>query len=243
MRKHSVSLITVRRNSKSVSILGGLPQSHRPQSETISQAAEHWFSEMQRDPTAAPRKTTIDGHRLRVKAFVEHAGDIALASVTRAMAADWLAKVAHGRANRTTNAYSVTMRAVFDSAKQRGRFAGENPFQGMRRKAGGESYVAFEPAEIEKLFAALPREIKPPKHTPETALPWVALIASYSGARLEEIAQRRAGDIREQQANGATITVMDIHNGGNNALKNKASARLVPVHSEVVRAGFLDYVN
>jgi integrase len=38
------------------------------------------------------------------------------------------------------------------------------------------------------------------------------------------------------------VTVIDIHNGGNNALKNAASARLVPVHSELVRAGFLDYV-
>jgi hypothetical protein len=31
--------------------------------------------------------------------------------------------------------------------------------------------------------------------------------------RLEEIAQLVVGDIRDQQANGATITVIDIHNG------------------------------
>jgi hypothetical protein len=60
--------------------------------------------------------------------------------------------------------------------------------------------------------------------------------------RLEEIAQLNAADIRDQSANGATVTVIDIHNGANNALKNAASARLVPVHSELVRAGFLDYV-
>ena len=48
--------------------------------------------------------------------------------------------------------------------------------------------------------------------------------------------------IRDQPANGATVTVIDIHNGGNNALKNAASARLVPVHSELVRAGLLQYV-
>jgi integrase len=33
----------------------------------------------------------------------------------------------------------------------------------------------------------------------------------------------------------------DIHNGGNNALKNAASARLVPIHGELVRAGLLRY--
>lgn len=37
------------------------------------------------------------------------------------------------------------------------------------------------------------------------------------------------------------MTVIDIHNGGNNALKNAASARLVPIHSELVRAGLLRY--
>jgi integrase len=83
---------------------------------------------------------------------------------------------------------------------------------------------------------------KPAKHSPETALPWVALIAAYTGARLEEIAQLAASDVREQQANSATVWVIDIHNGGRNLLKNKASARLVPVHSALVRAGLLRYV-
>jgi integrase len=68
------------------------------------------------------------------------------------------------------------------------------------------------------------------------------LIALYSGARLEEIAQLRSADIREANANGATVTVFDIHNGGDNNLKNETSARLVPVHSALVRAGLLDYV-
>src|SRR5262245_48194250 len=74
------------------------------QGETINQAAEAWFAEMQR-PDAGVRAQTLDGHRLRVRAFVKHAGDVPLASVTRAMAADWLASVANGRANRTVNAY------------------------------------------------------------------------------------------------------------------------------------------
>jgi integrase len=76
----------------------------------------------------------------------------------------------------------------------------------------------------------------------DTALPWVALVALYSGARLEEIAQLTVADIRECPANGASVTVIDIHNGGTNKLKNETSARLVPVHSALVRAGFLDYV-
>jgi integrase len=209
--------------------------------ETMGQAADAWFDDMQRDPSAAVRQTTLDGHRSRVRAFVEHCGNVPLASVTRSAAADFLTKVASGeRANRTTNQYATTLASVFKSARKRGRFTGENPFEDQKRKAGGESYSPFEITELQTLFESFKFEIAP-KHSPESALPWVSLIAAYTGMRLEEVCQLAVTDIREQQANGATVTVIDIHNGGNNALKNAASARLVPIHSELVRAGLLRY--
>jgi integrase len=208
-------------------------------SETVSQAAAAMYAEMERDKR---RQTTIDGHKLRVRAFVDVCGDMLLTAISRATASDWLDKIGAERSNRTRNAYAMTMALVIETARRRGRYQGENPFDGMKAQASGESYQAFTEAELATLFRALPREVKPAKHSPETALPWVALIAAYTGCRLEEIAQLAAKDIREQQANGATITVIDIHNGGNNALKNKASARLIPVHSALVRAGLLRYV-
>jgi len=208
-------------------------------SETVSQAAQALYGALERDER---RQTTVDGHRLRVGAFVEACGDIPLSTITRRVASDFLDKIGENLSNRTRNAYAMTMALVIETARKRGRFQGENPFEGQKAKAVGESYRPFEAAELRTLFAALPREVKPAEHSPESALPWVALIAAYTGMRLEEIAQLSAADVREQQANGATITVFDIHNGGNNALKNKASARLVPVHSELVRAGFLAYV-
>jgi integrase len=207
--------------------------------ETVSQAATAMYAVMERDEN---RQTTIDGHRLRVRAFVEACGDIPLASITRAVASDWLDKIGDGRSNRTRNAYAMTMALVIETARKRGRYTGDNPFNGQKVKAVGESYQPFTEAELRTLFAALPREIKPAEHTPETALPWVALIAAFTGMRLEEIAQLAVADIRKVPANGATITVIDIHNGGNNALKNEASVRLVPVHSKLVRAGLLKYV-
>jgi integrase len=210
-----------------------------PPSETVSQAAAAMYAQMERDEN---RQTTIDGHKLRLRAFVEACGDIPLSNITRASASDWLDKIGADRSNRTRNAYAMTMALVIETARKRGRYQGENPFNGQKVKAVGESYQPFTEAELRTLFAALPREIKPAKHTPESALPWVALIAAYTGMRLEEIAQLAAWDVREQQANGATIWVINIHHGGNNALKNKASARLVPVHSALVRAGLLDYV-
>jgi integrase len=88
----------------------------------------------------------------------------------------------------------------------------------------------------------MPRDVAPARHSPETALPWVALVALYTGMRLEEICQLTTADVREEKANGATVWVIDVHNGGDNKLKNESAARLIPVHSELVRLGFLDYV-
>jgi integrase len=212
-----------------------------PKGETVAQAAEAWFADMMRDPSAAVKQATLDGHRLRVRAFVEHCGDIPLTDITRAMAADFLTKVAAGgRSNRTTNSYATTLSGVFQCATRRGQFTGHNPFDGQKRKAGGDSYEAFTVPELQALFDSFKFEVAP-KHTPETALPWVSLIAAYTGMRLEEIAQLRTNDIRSEGANGSTVTVIDIHNGGSNTLKNESSARLVPVHSALVRAGLLRY--
>jgi integrase len=145
--------------------------------------------------------------------------------------------------NRTRNNYATTLKCVFDCARRRGRFTGDNPFGGMKAKvAKGSDRVPFTVDELQKLFDAMPRDIAPAKHSPETALPWVALIALYTGMRLEEIAQLTTADVREEQANGATVTVIDVHNGGENKLKNESAARLIPVHSALVKAGLLDYV-
>jgi integrase len=208
--------------------------------ETISQAATAWIKELTADPRSAPRPLTIEAHRKRAKVFIEARGDLLLTAVTRAMASDFLAGLKVS--NATLNDYATTLQSVFDSARKRGRFQGENPFDDMKRKATGGSYVPFTIDELRTLFAKLPREIAPAKHTPASALSWATLIALYTGARLEEIAQLTTTDVRNVEANGSSVWVIDIHNGGQNKLKNESAARLVPVHSALVRAGFLDYV-
>jgi integrase len=213
-----------------------------PAGETVSQAAEAWFAELTRDKTAAPRQSTVDGHRLRVRVFVDKCGDLPLTEVTRAMASDFLAGL--DVSNRTRNIYMSSLRAVFDSARKRGRFTGENPFAGQRSKVVKNHKVRYTVDELRAIFDALPREVKPKKHTPYTAVPWVALISAYSGACLEEICQLTVDDVREESVNGGRLWCIDIHNGDDeHKLKNeRARPRLLPMHSALVRAGLLDYI-
>jgi integrase len=210
--------------------------------ETINQALEAWVAEMTRDEDAAPRQQTVDGHRIRVRAFIDKVGDIALTAVTRAVASDFLAGLEVS--NRTRNNYAMSLKCVFDCARRRGRFTGENPLADQRSKVVKKHKERYTIEELKKLFAALPREVDPKKHTPETAMPWAALIATYSGACLEEIRQLTVDDVREEGVNGGRLWCIDIHNGddGHQIKNDKARPRLLPMHSALVRAGLLKYI-
>ncbi|WP_176525165.1 site-specific integrase [Caenispirillum bisanense] len=66
---------------------------------------------------------------------------------------------------------------------------------------------------------------------------WLPVVALWTGARLEEIAQLRKEDL-VFDANG--IACININDDGPRRLKTENSRRLVPIHSNLRRLGFLD---
>jgi len=68
---------------------------------------------------------------------------------------------------------------------------------------------------------------------------WGVLIGLYTGARLNEICSLTANDIKQEK----DIWYFDINEEGEKkSLKTNAATRLVPIHSELIRRGFLVYV-
>ncbi len=67
---------------------------------------------------------------------------------------------------------------------------------------------------------------------------WVPLITLFSGMRLEEICQLQTDDIRHEDG----IAYFDLNDRPPRQLKNKNAVRKVPIHSELIRLGFLRYV-
>ena len=65
------------------------------------------------------------------------------------------------------------------------------------------------------------------------ALPWIMAIALYSGMRQGEICDLDASEVREQDG----VPYFDV-----TAAKSEAGVRRVPVHSELIRLGVLEYV-
>lgn len=72
---------------------------------------------------------------------------------------------------------------------------------------------------------------------------WFPLIMLFSGARPNEIAQLRVTDVRRSSAKVHYLDLMD-EGDGTDAIKVKtaSSRRRIPIHSELARIGFLDFV-
>ena len=201
--------------------------------EKFSEAFEAHIRELDR---AGTRASTIASYRQMASAFQAWCKDAPITSITRAMASDFLVELGATRSNSTVNQYAALLAAVFETARRRGRFTGDNGFKDQKQRAEIQSYEAFTGAELSKLFAPAKFEVNPKAHTVATALPWAALIAAFSGLRREEVAQMRWQDLREIDG----VWTFDVASAAGK-LKTKSSARVVPVHSALIRRGLLKY--
>lgn len=69
---------------------------------------------------------------------------------------------------------------------------------------------------------------------------WALLIALYSGARQNEIAQLFVGNIRK--IDGVWCFFFEVVNDTQN-FKNEASVRITPIHKRLIELGFLEFVS
>jgi integrase len=68
---------------------------------------------------------------------------------------------------------------------------------------------------------------------------WLPLVMLYSGARPAEIAQLAVADVRQEH--GHWIMHITTEGEGEKSVKTEGSMRVVPVHDELIRLGFVKY--
>ena len=69
------------------------------------------------------------------------------------------------------------------------------------------------------------------------------LLALYSGARLNELAPMCVDDVKADHSSGVRfMTVIEDEDAGR-SVKTENSVRAFPIHPELVRIGFLEFVN
>jgi integrase len=144
-------------------------------------------------------------------------------------------------AARTLNVYLGHMQHFMGWAVDNG-YAAENVFTGMRlkktAKGTGEGRQAFKADELQVMYEELTNSnsvlVKKDVHR------WPALIGTFTGMRLNEVAQLEVQDIEERDG----VWCINVTPDGDDQkrLKNASSRRLVPVHDRLLDCGFLGFL-
>jgi integrase len=119
-----------------------------------------------------------------------------------------------------------------------------DPFAEMRLpqsddQAGGP----FEPDELRTLFASpVFTGGAIPKAGQGGVAFWLPMLALFTGARRTELRMLKAGDVRRDDITEHWTVAIHTDRKTGRTLKTKGSARTIPVHPELVRLGFLRFV-
>ena len=73
---------------------------------------------------------------------------------------------------------------------------------------------------------------------------WSLMLGIYTGARAEELAQLRIGDIKKSIIENESIYYIDfsITDYDNQSMKNLSSIRIMPIHNDLIEIGFFNYI-
>ncbi|QEU10510.1 site-specific integrase [Paracoccus yeei] len=156
-------------------------------------------------------------------------------------------------ADRTVNRYLSSLSAFLSWAVNNG-YLNSNPIEGlMLKKEAKAPTVPFKTEQLVTLFnspwftgcksadewrnVAKPGDVLIRDHRF-----WVPLIMLYSGARPGEIGQLAVNDVRQEHGHWIMhITTEGDETGEGKSVKTAGSMRVVPVHHELIRLGFIRY--
>jgi integrase len=119
-----------------------------------------------------------------------------------------------------------------------------DPFQRMRLREQRSTRGPFDAEGLRKIFAApvfTKQEI--PEGGKGAAAVWLPLLALFAGGRQAEFGGLRASNIREDPDTGSSLMWIVADKKVGRSLKNETSERVVPIHSELCKLGFLEFVD
>jgi integrase len=193
-------------------------------------------------------KRTPDSIRARERAlelFEEFTHNTPIAKVKRLQGNDFKAWLqTRGEASKTIHDRLTYVKALLNYAYRDLELIPRHPWDGINIEHETETRrKPWTAVQISTFFAqplytsyALPRL---QKGAGADASYWIPLLGLFSGARSSELCQLHCADIVQEQG----VWVIDINDGAEGkTVKTKASRRQVPIHSELIRLGFLAYV-
>jgi integrase len=186
----------------------------------------------------------VDACERALKLFEQHTGNPPIQQITRAQGdsfRSWLQQ--QGSSTKTAHDRLTWVKSLFKYAYRDLEAIDRHPWEGIDIEYRTEKPRRPWTAEQLKAFFALPLftsyALPSHKRAGADAAYWIPLLGLYHGARVGELCQLRVDDVI-QEAGGASIRISEDAEGA--TVKTEAGLRTVPLHSELVRLGFLDYV-
>jgi len=192
------------------------------------------------------------GVALAVARFIAIHRDIGIRSITRADAAEFRATLQKlPRRNggelteKSVNTYVNWINALCNWAIKRYLWDWSSPFRGLapkdKRRDAARAYLAYSPDELRTIFASevFASASIDPRERDERF--WLPLLAIHQGRRLDEIGTRLVRDVGHDRASGITYMNVSLETP-EQSVKNLGSLGQYPIHEELIRLGFLEYV-
>lgn len=204
---------------------------------TLSGALEKWSAERK------PPKKTLQEWTLTVKRFRDLHGDLPLSAITKRHVVQLKdALVEQGKASGTIGKQLGALSTVLEWACNNDLIA-INPAKGVKvamEKVSKEKRLPYDSTDLKRIFQApIFTTGERPRGGAGEAAYWLPLLGLYTGARLEELGQLHVTDVKE--ADG--VSYLEISDRGDNQrVKTESSRRRVPVHPELIRCGFMAFV-
>ncbi|UQP01596.1 hypothetical protein L0Z36_06660 [Burkholderia multivorans] len=200
-----------------------------------------------------PEPQTIRIHQRAVERFHEYVGRHPVAKITKAHVVQFKDRMlGAGQTPTNTDSYLTNLRTLLNYAVSNLKAeynAADGVRVGERRNAKG-ARLPFDLPALKAIFSSpvYSEGFRPERinWTPDAAY-WFPLIALYSGARLEEIAQLSPDDIYqetyhdldEKEHTAWVVRFTDMGEG--QGVKNAGSVRRIPIHSVLIERGLVDF--
>jgi integrase len=196
-----------------------------------------------RDPKTAMKA------RLVVRRFTELVGSFPVHEITRKHCLDFRdALREEGQSTANTNNYLARLSALFNVAHDRD-FISQSPATRLTLKDEEKKRYPFDTPALLKIFtSSIYTQAARPRGGAGEAAYWLPLLALFTGARVEELAQLHPNDVRlesydDSTGNRVSAWIIGITSAGEGQeVKNAGSVRIVPVHAELIRLGFIEFV-
>jgi len=118
-----------------------------------------------------------------------------------------------------------------------------DPFSKLRLPEERSERTSFEMSELQSLFnAPVFTEHRFPLGAHGEAGFWLPVLALFSGARQAELGSLRVANVQVDAETRVPLLYFVTERARGKRVKTDASERVVPVHPEVIRLGFLSYV-